>query len=890
MSFPRVGFFDSGLGGLSVARAFLRIRPAAPVVYTADWENCPYGDKSDEAIRARALQLADALVREHGCAMVVVACNTASAVALDAIRAAHPDVPVVGMEPAAKPAAATSRTGCIGILATEHTLRGKLFRETVGRHAAGVRVETAVGEGFVELAEAGDVRSAAARETAARVLKPLLAAQCDPIVLGCTHYPLLLPLLRAVAPHARFLDPSEAVARRVAALWDELPGVHPVPGDRLLGRYAIRSETRGAFGGSFRCTDTATGADVAVERLPPDLARNDAALGALRKRCRAAAVLRHRAISAPRRLESDSASGNWFLVSDYVEVETLADLLARRGDGPMAPAEAIPILRPVAAALDYAARRGVLHGNLRPETVRIRPAGADKRAPAAKLTGFGLPLALPSPDPDNLQPYVAPELLNGRSRTPASDQYVLALLAYRMLSGVLPVDTGSLDDFRQSVLVDHPEPLPGLPPAANEAFRRAFSKRRTRRFPSCAAFLRALSAATGVRDPGAIRRRFAIAGAAVLSAAALAGLALAVPALVDAVEDYRERAAAERAAEAKAAWEAAKAAAAERAAHEPPAVVSPPAETEQPAAPPKPEKPEPEAETPAADSAGPAAAEEMEDLADPEETAEPAGPENPEEAVVETEIANERKVVRAGAADVALRWCPPGSFAMGTPPSEPGRFDDETQHEVTFSEGFWIGETEVTQGFWKEVMDGENPSFFKAGDDYPVDSVSWTDGQSFLEALNRKHPVPGFEWRLPTEAQWEYACRAGTETPFYWGSVLNGGRANCNGNYPYGTRRKGPFRRATTPVGSFAPNPWGLYDMNGNVWEWCSDWYALYPDGPATDPTGPETGSVRVRRGGSWSYFARFCRAGARSYYAPEFRYYYLGLRVVLVPVATGAR
>ena len=220
---PRAGFFDSGVGGVSVARAFLRLRPAAPVVYTADWAFCPYGARPDAEIRARALEIGGALLGEHRCAMLVVACNSASAVALDALRAAHPGVPVVGMEPAVKPAAAMSRTGCVGILATEHTLRGRLFRETAARHAAGVRVVAAVGEGFVELAEAGDVSSAYARATAARVLAPLVEARCDPVVLGCTHYPLLLPLLRAVAPGVRFLDPAEAVARRAAALWDALP-------------------------------------------------------------------------------------------------------------------------------------------------------------------------------------------------------------------------------------------------------------------------------------------------------------------------------------------------------------------------------------------------------------------------------------------------------------------------------------------------------------------------------------------------------------------------------------------------------------------------------------------------------------------------------------------
>ena len=219
---PRAGFFDSGVGGVSVARAFLRLRPAARTLYTADWTFCPYGARPDAEILARSREIAGGLIG-LGASLVVVACNSASAVALETLRAEHPDVPFVGMEPAVKPAAALSRTGAVGILATAHTLRGKLFRETSARFASGVRVVPAVGEGFVELVESGDLSSPAARATVERVLAPLLAARCDPVVLGCTHYPFLLPLLREAAPGVRFLDPSEAVARRAAALWDALP-------------------------------------------------------------------------------------------------------------------------------------------------------------------------------------------------------------------------------------------------------------------------------------------------------------------------------------------------------------------------------------------------------------------------------------------------------------------------------------------------------------------------------------------------------------------------------------------------------------------------------------------------------------------------------------------
>ena len=145
---PAVGFFDSGMGGLSVARAFLRLRPAARVLYTADWAFCPYGARPDAEILARSREVLAGLVA-LGARLVVVACNSASAVALETLRAEHPDVPFVGMEPAVKPAAALSRTGAVGILATAHTLRGRLFRETSARFASGVRVVPAVGEGFV---------------------------------------------------------------------------------------------------------------------------------------------------------------------------------------------------------------------------------------------------------------------------------------------------------------------------------------------------------------------------------------------------------------------------------------------------------------------------------------------------------------------------------------------------------------------------------------------------------------------------------------------------------------------------------------------------------------------------------------------------------------------
>ncbi len=237
----------------------------------------------------------------------------------------------------------------------------------------------------------------------------------------------------------------------------------------------------------------------------------------------------------------------------------------------------------------------------------------------------------------------------------------------------------------------------------------------------------------------------------------------------------------------------------------------------------------------------------------------------------------------ANGIEYRFRYCPPGSFMMGSPKSEwdaaniSWKSYDEQQHRVTLTKGFWMLETEVTQAMWESVM-GSNPSSFK-GAQNPVEQVSWDDCQEFCRKLSQKL---GGSIKLPSEAQWEYACRAGTTTPFNFGSTLNGDKANCDGKYPYGTGTKGRYHAKTVAVKSYDPNAWGLYDMHGNVWEWCQDWYGDYPSNSVTDPTGPASGSYRVNRGGSWFINAKDCRSAFRSSYSPEYRIDVLGLRVLL--------
>ncbi len=216
-----IGVFDSGMGGLSVWKEIVRLLPCESIVYYGDGANCPYGDKSAEELIA----LSDNIVRffiDKGVKLIVAACNTATASAIDWLRA-HYEVPFVGMEPAVKPAAQRSASGVIAILATAATLDGKLFRETAERHAGEVKVLSCVGEGFVELIEAGMEHLEEAEAAVRRAIEPLLAQGADHLVLGCTHYPFLTGTLRKVIGDraVTLVDPASAVARRVGEVLRE---------------------------------------------------------------------------------------------------------------------------------------------------------------------------------------------------------------------------------------------------------------------------------------------------------------------------------------------------------------------------------------------------------------------------------------------------------------------------------------------------------------------------------------------------------------------------------------------------------------------------------------------------------------------------------------------
>ena len=219
---------------------------------------------------------------------------------------------------------------------------------------------------------------------------------------------------------------------------------------------------------------------------------------------------------------------------------------------------------------------------------------------------------------------------------------------------------------------------------------------------------------------------------------------------------------------------------------------------------------------------------------------------------------------------------PAGTFTMGSPVGEVGRQEIEKPHEVTISKSYYLGTYEVTQGEYEKVM-GSNPSIFK-GSKNPVDSVYWEEAVSFCKKLSEmpKEKAAGREYRLPTEAEWEYACRAGSTTSYSFGET-----AESLGEYAWYDQNA---RGTTHPVGLKKPNRWGLYDMHGNIWEWCQDCYVPYSSDAATDPQGPNGGSARVIRGGSWFNDAAYCRSALRYSDGPTSRTGTFSFRVALTP------
>ena len=227
---------------------------------------------------------------------------------------------------------------------------------------------------------------------------------------------------------------------------------------------------------------------------------------------------------------------------------------------------------------------------------------------------------------------------------------------------------------------------------------------------------------------------------------------------------------------------------------------------------------------------------------------------------------------------------PAGTFTMGSPPDEPNRDTREIQHTVRISKPFYLQTTEVTLDQWWALMGKKLFGRRKGPGSMPVVKVSWHDCMDFIKKLNA---LSTWSYRLPTEAEWEYACRSGTSTAYNWGNTIDCGNAMYgNNSFKSGecieyVQSRGLFIDRPAPVKSYHANAWGLYDMHGNVWEWCHDWYGDYTISPKVNPRGPDSGTMKVRRGGSWFKYGYSCRSANRNSGHPSSRFQTTGFRLI---------
>ncbi len=601
-------------------------------------------------------------------------------------------------------------------------------------------------------------------------------------------------------------------------------------GTLILGRYEVLSELgRGGMGVVYRCFDKVSGTEVAVKSLPPEVSHNEDEMEDVKDNYALVSKLIHQNIAAYRTLEEDD-EGDYFVVMEYVRGEVLRRWMKRkRREGGLRCDEVLPVLRQVAEALDFAHKKKVIHRDVKPANVMVESDGT------VKVLDFGLAaqirtsfshLSMAETGKSGTRQYMSPEQWRGQPQGAAADQYALAAMAYEMLGGYVPFDNDDTSVLREIVLKEQPPRLEDYSDTVNAVLVRGLAKDAKQRFANCVEFVAALEKA----------------GKAV----------------------HEEK------------HETTQPLPAQKTPAKPTVTVKPPS------------------------SAPPSS---------PQKTTMPLS-----SAVGSVERRDNLTLKLADDVKLELIWIPAGTFMMGSPMDELGRSKDEMQHQVTLTKGFWIGKYPMTQAQYKAVV-GTNPSYFKEkklitvkGNFWdrllgretkqvsqevetslvlPVEQVSWDEAVRCCYLLNETHAseIPsGYQFSLPTEAQWEYACRAGTRKAL--NSDLNllnpmgeDSRVNELGWYNDNSGSK------THPIGQKKPNAWGLYDMHGNVWEWCRDWYGKYPTGAVVDPTGPSSGSGRVDRGGSWCSCAAYCRSSDRRSNEPTLRDNNLGFRVALVPV-----
>jgi len=644
---------------------------------------------------------------------------------------------------------------------------------------------------------------------------------------------------------------------------------------------------------------------VVLKFLRDDIRRCPEAVEDFRSAYRRTQKLIHQHICPLLDLGDDPAHGV-FQVMSCVRGMTLQQWLRQRDpDRNGLPVEHVAtLLRPIAKALDYAHGEGLVHRDIKPGNIMVEL--TDGKVTKIFVVDFGLAAEVRTSmsmhsraamGVSGTEPYMAPEQWQGQAQDGRSDQYSLAVVAWQMLTGSLPYQGSGV---QLGVAVMH-APQPELPAEITNlqpVFSQSMAKDRKQRFTSCIDLVKALASpdqhslsksvvqkseapAESANDDLATLLQKTQESVARKHAQAKQLLqehryADAVQVLDSIPQHLRDQQLAENARKNR-----------DRAEELESAITTAVTEVRLDGL--KDQIAELLELQPERDDMRRVLAQLPQDPPKPKRPALLVAPFDATQAKaaqsawakhlgIDVEISN--------SLGIGFRLIPPGTFEMGSPASEPERHDDETLHNVSITQPKLLGIYPVTQGEWTKLM-GSNPSKFQSvkGEDasrFPVEQVRWEDSQTFLTQLNAQHGLKGWRYRLPTEGEWEYACRAGTVTPFWFGGELNGKQANCDGNYPYETT-EGPYLERPTVVGTYGANPFGICDQHGNVWEWCGDWYnkGYYEQSEGEDPQGPSSGSSRVLRGGSWDYYATYCRSADRHYSAPSRRRSRIGFRVL---------
>ena len=607
-----------------------------------------------------------------------------------------------------------------------------------------------------------------------------------------------------------------------------------------LGHYRIITLLgRGGMADVYRAEDERLGREVALKAVPPEFARDPERIERFEREVRAAARLSHPNIVTVH--EFGQGAGHHFYTMALMPGGDLKARI-RSHPGGLSPAEARAVAAAVARALGYAHRRGLVHRDVKPENILFWEDGtpqltdfgiARAMESGTRMTATGMSIGSPH--------YMSPEQAQGLEVDGRSDLYSLGVVLYEMLTGRLPFDAPNTFAVGLSHIKD---PVPELPRALSEwqpVVDRLLAKSPEDRYGNAGELAEVLGADRLARS----------AATPMLPGGRESDLVSDVPAWAPSMRvmpEGREVVPASQAGQSGT------------------RLVEPPKH--------------PRGTLSALAGAVLALAVVGIGYLVLRDTKGPEPPPESGSAAAEVRPAPERRQLRAGTSRVfdgiEFVWIPPGEFRMGST-SRHADSDEKPVTRVRISRGYWMGKFEVTQRQWQAVM-GTNPSRFKnCGGDCPVEDVSWNEVQEFIGKLNPRSG--GRRYRLPTEAEWEYAARAGTETDTYAGDIIT-----PRGNDPVLNRiawyRENSGRK-THPVGRKAPNAWGLHDMLGNVWEWTGDWKGDYPGGAVTDPVGPRSGSSRVDRGGSWINGARICRSANRSGYSPGDRNINLGFRLL---------